>query len=275
MPNILLNDSIICLILINCTAPHTVNHRGQTSAARIFSTLEGPTDGSEEDVGEIVPIKGDIKFESCEFSYPTRPDFPIFHKSPERDGVNLSVAQKESIGLVGRSGSGKSTILQIVMRFYEITGGSAALDGNEFSELNVTNLRNQIGYVGQLPTLFNGTVEQNILLGKSDASEAEIISACKAAHAHDFIMDLSDGYNTHVGPGGGLLSGGQKQRIAVSFCDDIIVDSYSVIPRKKYTNITAQISSQIARAIIRDPKILVLDEGMFFSVQLMYSAPNA
>jgi len=213
------------------SADFNSRQRAKISAARIFSTLEGPTDGSGEDVGEVVPINGDIKFKSCQFSYPARPDFPIFYESPERDGVNLSVAPKESIGLVGRSGSGKSTILQIVMRFYETTGGSASLDGVEFSKLHVTNLRNQVGYVGQLPTLFNGTVQQNILLGKPGASEDEIISACKAAQAHDFIMDLSDGYKTEVGPGGGLLSGGQKQRIA------------------------------IARAIIRDPKILVLDEA--------------
>ena len=124
------------------SADFNSRQRGLIAAARIFSTFEGPTDGSEEDVGEIVPIKGDIKFESCEFSYPARPDFPIFYG----DGVSLSVSQKESIGLVGRSGSGKSTILQIVMRFYENTGGSASLDGREFSELNVNNLRNQVGY---------------------------------------------------------------------------------------------------------------------------------
>lgn len=99
------------------------------------------------------------------------------------------------------------------MRFYENTGGSAALDGREFSELNVNNLRSQVGYVGQLPTLFNGTVRQNVLLGKPDASVEEIEAACKAAQAHDFILNLSDGYETEVGPGGGLLSGGQKQRI--------------------------------------------------------------
>lgn len=192
------------------SADFNSRQRGLIGAARIFSTFEGPSDGSDQLVGEVVPIKGDIKFSACQFSYPARPDFPIFYKSPERDGVNLSVAKQESIGLVGRSGSGKSTILQIVMRFYDITGGSAALDGQEFKDLNVVNLRNQIGYVGQMPTLFNGTVKENILLGKPDASEAEIISACKAAHAHDFIMDLSEAYDTHVGPGGGLLSGGRS-----------------------------------------------------------------
>ena len=166
----------------------SVNHRGLIAAARIFSTFEGPTDGSECVAGDVAHVvNGDIKFESCSFSYPARPDFPIFYKSPTMNGVNLSVADKESIGLVGRSGCGKSTILQVVMRFYKITGGSATLDGREFSDLNVDSLRKQIGYVGQLPTLFNGTVRQNILLGKDDASEAEIVAACKAAHAHDFI----------------------------------------------------------------------------------------
>lgn len=126
---------------------------------------------------------------------------------------------------------GKSTILQIVMRFYEITGGSATVDGMEFSEMNVNNLRKQIGYVGQMPILFNTTVRKNILLGKPDATEAEIVAAAKAAHAHAFIMDLSDGYDTELGPSGSLLSGGQKQRIA------------------------------IARGIISNPQILVLDEA--------------
>ena len=125
--------------------------------------------------------------------------------------------------------SGKSTVLQIVMRFYNITGGSATLDSKEFSDLNVNHLRGQIGYVGQLPTLFNGTVKENVLLGKPSATNEEVQSACKAASAHDFIMTLPDSYDTELGPGGGLLSGGQKQRIA------------------------------IARAIIRNPKILVLD----------------
>lgn len=167
---------------------------------RIFSVLEGPKDGSE-DVGDVVPINGDIMFKTCQFAFPTRPEKPIY------TNLSLDVAQNESIGLVGRSGSGKSTILQIVMRFYEITGGSAQLDGREISDLNVNNLRQQIGYVGQLPTLFNGTVRQNILLGKQDATENQIIAAAKAANAHAFIMNLSKGYDSEVGAGGGMLSG--------------------------------------------------------------------
>lgn len=124
------------------------------------------------------------------------------------------------------------------MRFYEISGGSATVDGTEFSDMNVNNLRRQIGYVGQMPILFNTTVRNNILLGKPDATEEEVVAAAKAAHAHNFIMNLSEGYDTELGPSGGLLSGGQKQRIA------------------------------IARGIISNPQILVLDEatGKFLNV---------
>ncbi|KAL3780127.1 hypothetical protein HJC23_001316 [Cyclotella cryptica] len=199
--------------------------RGMISAARIFSVLDGPSDGTGDDEGAIVPINGNLEFTSVQFAFPSRPNRMVYTE------MSLDVAQGESIGLVGRSGSGKSTILQILLRFYEITGGSAKLDGKELSSFNVNNLRRQIGYVGQLPVLFNGSVRYNILLGNPNATEDEIISAAKAANAHEFIMNLPQGYDSEVGPGGSMLSGGQKQRIA------------------------------IARGIIRDPKILVLDEA--------------
>jgi len=199
--------------------------KGRKSAAKIFSIFDGPSDGSGEEAGAIIPIDGDLEFKNVEFAFPSRPSRLIYKD------MSLSVNRKESIGLVGRSGSGKSTILQIVMRFYNITSGSAKLDGKDFSSLNVNNLRRQIGYVGQLPVLFNGTVRYNILLGKPDATEDEVVKAAKAAHAHDFIMNLPQGYDSQVGPGGGMLSGGQRQRIA------------------------------IARGIISEPKILVLDEA--------------
>ena len=151
---------------------------------RIFSVFDGPSDGSGGKAGANVPINGDLDFQNIQFAFPSRPSRMIYKD------LSLSVASKESIGLVGRSGSGKSTILQIVMRFYETTEGSAKLDGQEFSSLDVNNLRRQIGYVGQLPVLFNGTVRYNILLGKPDATEEEIVKAAKAAHAYDFILNL-------------------------------------------------------------------------------------
>ncbi|KAL3769209.1 hypothetical protein ACHAWO_000855 [Cyclotella atomus] len=198
---------------------------GKKCAARIFSSFGGPSDGSGAEAGAIVPIEGGLDFHNVKFAFPSRPDRDIYKD------MTLNVESKRSIGLVGRSGSGKSTILHVVMRFYEISGGSAKLDGQEFSSLNVNNLRRQIGYVGQLPVLFNGTVRYNILLGKPDATDEDIINAAKAAHAHDFILKLPQGYDSEVGPGGGMLSDGQRQRIA------------------------------IARGIISNPKILVLDEA--------------
>ena len=127
--------------------------------------------------------------------------------------------------------SSKSTALQILLRFYNITSGEVFLDGVQLEDISIPWLRRQIGYVGQNPTLFAGTIKDNILLGKPDATQEEIEVAAKAAAAHDFIMQQSDGYDTDIGNGGSLLSGGQRQRVA------------------------------IARAIVSNPKMLVLDEA--------------
>jgi ATP-binding cassette subfamily B (MDR/TAP) protein 1 len=127
--------------------------------------------------------------------------------------------------------SGKSTALQILLRFYDPSSGDVLVDARDIKGLNVAWLRGKIGYVGQMPVLFAGTVRENILLGKRDATEEQVINAAKAANAHEFIMDMSQGYDTDIGTGGSLLSGGQRQRVA------------------------------IARAVVSDPQILVLDEA--------------
>lgn len=106
--------------------------------------------------------------------------------------------------------------MQLALRFYEATGGSVSVDGHKVEDLNVMWLREQIGYVGQQPILFSGTIKSNILLGKPDATDDEIRKAAKAANAHDFIMEMDNGYDSDVGTGGSLLSGGQVQRIAIA-----------------------------------------------------------
>lgn len=208
--------------------------KGLVAAARMFSILDEPEhkDDPMSKTGKRPDsLEGTLSFQSCSFSYPTRPDFKIFYRRKEKDGFTLDIASKQSVAFTGRSGCGKSTALQLVLRFYEVTSGEVLLDGENVQGLNMSWLRSNMGYVGQQPVLFNGSIRSNILLGKPEATDEEVVNAAKAANAHDFVTQLSSGYDTEIGAGGSLLSGGQKQRIA------------------------------IARAIIRDPRILVLDEA--------------
>jgi ATP-binding cassette subfamily B (MDR/TAP) protein 1 len=153
-------------------------------------------------------LSGTIEFHDVNFVYPTRKDTPVFQD------FNLTIPAGKTVALVGPSGSGKSTTVQLIERFYDPTSGFITLDGHDIRDLNVEWLRTHIGLVSQEPKLFATTIRKNIAIAKPDATEEEIEDAARRANAHDFIVSLQDGYDTHVGDAGAQLSGGQKQRIA-------------------------------------------------------------
>ena len=193
------------------------------AAARVFDILDNEPDVKDSDDAVELDIKGDIEYKDMCFGYKS-------YKTVLKD-INLSVKSGEMIGLVGHSGSGKSTMINLLLRFYDPDSGSILVDGVDLKNISQKYIRNQIGVVLQETFLFSGTIFENVSYSKPDATLEEVIQACKLANAHDFIMKFPDGYDTRVGQNGQTLSGGEKQRIA------------------------------IARAVIHNPRILILDEA--------------
>ncbi|MGC8799588.1 MAG: ABC transporter ATP-binding protein [Chloroflexus sp.] len=195
------------------------------SASRIFEVLDAQSEIVERpNAIPLPPLKGRVEFRHVTFRY--------FNSSaPVLQDVSFVVEPGQTVALLGATGSGKTSIINLIPRFYDVSEGAVLIDGYDVRDVTIDSLRSQIGIVLQETNLFSGTIRENIAFGRPDASDEAVIAAAKAAAAHDFIMSFPDGYNTRVGERGATLSGGQKQRIA------------------------------IARALLLNPRLLILDDS--------------
>jgi ATP-binding cassette subfamily B protein len=177
-----------------------------------------------DDATDLEAMNGRVEYDSVSFAYEGESE-------PALSDVSFEAESGELIGLVGPTGAGKSTVIELLLRFYDINDGTISIDGHDVRDVTLESLRSGIGYIGQEPYLFNGTIRENIAYSEPDADDADVEEAARRAGAHEFIRDLPDAYETHVGERGVKLSGGQRQRIS------------------------------IARAVLDDPAVLILDEA--------------
>ncbi|WP_286033591.1 ABC transporter ATP-binding protein [Fusobacterium necrogenes] len=195
---------------------------GMSGFKRFIELIEVDREKDRENAKEVGRVEGEIRFENVSFSYENKKIL---------EGINLNIEKGKMLALVGPSGGGKTTLCNLIPRFYTVDSGDIKIDGKSIYDLKVESLRKNIGIVQQDVFLFTGTIKENILIGKTNATDEEVIEAAKKANIHDLIMQMPDGYDTNVGERGTKLSGGQKQRIA------------------------------IARIFLKNPPILILDEA--------------
>jgi ATP-binding cassette subfamily B multidrug efflux pump len=199
--------------------------RAGASSQRVFDVLDAPLDVEDApEASTLLPLSCRVDFDNVSFRYP----------GSARDilaGVSFTARPGQTVAILGTTGSGKSTLVNLIPRFYDVTGGAVRLDGNDVRDVTLSSLRSQIGIVLQETRLFSGTVRDNVAFGKPDATDEEVVAAAEAAQAGEFISGLAEGYDTVIGERGIGLSGGQRQRIA------------------------------IARALLIDPRLLILDDS--------------
>jgi ATP-binding cassette subfamily B protein len=202
--------------------------RARASAERIFGLMDEPSRLNQDpDADDLAVSEGRVEYDDVTFGYESEDS----EGGPTVENVSFDVPGGDTVALVGPTGAGKSTVLKLLLRMYDVDDGEIRIDGQNISDVTLSSLRQSIGYVSQNSYLFYGTVRENIAYGTFDATDEEVVEAAKAAEAHEFIQNLPDGYDTMAGERGVKLSGGQRQRIT------------------------------IARAILKDPEILVLDEA--------------
>ena len=198
--------------------------KANAAAERVFFLMDQPLEEEGTPGPDIVPLQQAIEFKHINFTYPGTPN-PVLHD------INLTMKAGQTTAIVGSNGSGKSTMANLLPRFYDPDSGQILIDGQDINDVNLTSLRNQIGMVTQNVVSFNNTIAYNIAYAKPDATREQIIEAAKQAYAHEFIVNLPQGYDSLIGERGSGLSGGQLQRIV------------------------------IARAILKNPSILIFDEA--------------
>jgi ATP-binding cassette subfamily B protein len=203
----------------------TMLSRAEASAQRLFDVLDAQSEVQERPGAAVLPpVRGRVEFQEVAFRY-------VGAESDVVSGLSFTAEPGQTIAVLGQTGAGKSSIINLIPRFYDVTGGRVLVDGQDVRDVTINSLRSQIGIVLQETTLFSGTLRENIAYGKPDAPLEAVMVAAQAAQAHEFIAELPDGYETPVGERGVGLSGGQKQRIA------------------------------IARALLLDPRILIMDDS--------------
>jgi ATP-binding cassette subfamily B protein len=237
--------------------------RASASARRIFEIVDAQSEVIDRpDATPLPPVQGRVAFEDVSFRY-------IGGERDTLSHVSFSAEPGQTVAILGATGSGKSTIINLIPRFYEVTDGRVSVDGYDVREVTLDSLRSQVGIVLQETTLFSGTIRDNIAYGRPDASDQDVIEAAKAAQAHDFIVEMPDGYQTRVGGRGVGLSGGQRQRIAIARA--LLIDPHILILDDSTSSVDAETEYQIQQALDR----LMVGRTSFVIAQRISTVRNA